>query len=648
MPISLDTKDEIISGSDIIEIIGEVVELNRRGSNFLGLCPFHQERTPSFTVSPEKGIYKCFGCGKSGNVISFMLDYHGLSYPEALRELARRAGITIIEEKTTPKERQQLSKKELVLESLRQASDFYFGLLFTNAGGSANQYFIKRGFSKDLIREFKLGYSPDSWDETKIILMKKGFSEEILLEAGLIIHNEERDSSYDRFRARAMFPIYDYMGHTIAFGARSLKKEDDGAKYINSPQTIVYDKSRTLYGLYQAKNEIRTKKYAILAEGYADVLSLHLAGFKNAVASSGTALTREQLELLSRFTNKLYISYDSDFAGIAAAEKGLELAVVKGFEVNIIQLPQGEDPDSIIQKYGTKAYHAQLEKSLSFLDFKIERLKETGKLESPKGKSDSIREIIALISKIPDRMQHDFFLSKMASSLGLSEYQIRKVYDDKKDYESRERTKITQDRTNEYNEEKSKTTTQSGGGDFDNKAMQSFNTNTDLPFNMIWDEFFLFHLALKYEDIIPKTRKIFKNNENNIVTDTAKRFLKIIWDFSEKSNNLINSIVESEEINENDKEILSYIALNQEQPSENWLKYTDDNPGINVKQTLRYLELKIKLHKIDNNRLLYKNQLQNASSEEGIEILREIRELDKTRLNIKKKLEELKFTKAFN
>ncbi len=376
MQYSNDLINQIRDRSDILDIIGEVVELHRKGGNYFGRCPFHNEKTPSFSVSPERGIYKCFGCGAAGSVVTFMMKYHGLSFQDSIKELARRAGIVIPTEFVSAKTKEKLTYDEQLLNSLFSASTFFQQMLGTTAGKIATAYLSKRGFSPKIIESFQLGYSPDSFNALTNHLEKQGFSQKVLLDAGLLVENKEKNTIYDRFRNRLMFPIHNSIGKIIAFGARQLTDEPDQPKYINSPQTQVYDKSRVLYGYFQAKNEIRAKKFAILAEGYADVISLHEGGFRNAVASSGTSLTREQLDLLLRICSRIYISYDSDNAGLIATQRALEMALEKGFDTRIVCLPDGEDPDSMIKKYGQSIYQKYLDEALSFVEFRYNQLKK--------------------------------------------------------------------------------------------------------------------------------------------------------------------------------------------------------------------------------------------------------------------------------
>ena len=303
--------EQIRTTADIVDVIEEYVPLKKAGNRFVGLCPFHEDKkSPSFSVSRDKGLYHCFGCKKSGNVFSFLKDYLGLNFNESLEYLAKRYGIALPQ---SSGESEKLSQTDLVFKALTYASDIYESTLVHKSGDIGMKYFKKRDFTIETIKKFNLGYSPDSFQETGNQLRQIGFSNDVLESAGLIIRKED-GKTYDRFRGRVMFAIKDFVGRIVGFGARQLKDEENQPKYMNSPQSLVYDKSKVLYGLFEAKNAIRNAGYAILVEGYADTLTLHQAGICNVIASSGTALTIDQLKLLSRYTNTIYLIFDSDQA----------------------------------------------------------------------------------------------------------------------------------------------------------------------------------------------------------------------------------------------------------------------------------------------------------------------------------------------
>ncbi|MCS7170029.1 MAG: DNA primase, partial [Candidatus Kapabacteria bacterium] len=347
---------------DLVELVGEVVLLKRVGKNYAGLCPFHREDTPSFFVQPERGIFKCFGCGKGGNAITFVMEYYRLAFPEAVRFLAERFGIALPEEAIKGGEKQgELARS--VYQALQAAASYYHEALFRPEGTDALAYVTSRGLQESTLRRFGVGYAPETWDALLRYLHQRGFDEAVLEEAGLV-NRSERGGVYDRFRHRLMFPIHDTIGRVVGFGARRLREEEATPKYLNSPATPVYDKGRLLYGLYHARDALRTNGYAVLVEGYMDVLTLHQAGIATAVATAGTALTVEQLRLLRRYCRQLFVIYDADRAGQQATLRALELALQEGFEVKITLLPEGEDPDSFVRAQGAKALRLRLDHSV--------------------------------------------------------------------------------------------------------------------------------------------------------------------------------------------------------------------------------------------------------------------------------------------
>jgi DNA primase len=413
--------EQIRRETDIIEVIGDVVPLRQRGRNYVGLCPFHNEKTPSFNVLPDKGIFKCFGCGKGGDAITFVREHQKLSYIEALRVLADRAGIALPDEESD-ENRGEANRYEAAYSALRLAGSFFSKNLFSDEGADALEYVRRRGFTEQTVQTFSLGYAPDGFTATMNELKTLGISDAALIDAGLVGKKEETGRIYDRFRGRLMFPIQNPMGRVIGFGGRRMSDDEEAkssAKYLNSPQSLVYNKSEVLYGIFQAKDALRRLEYGILVEGYADLLSVHQAGFHNVVASSGTALTREQLKLLSRFCKRLKIVYDADAAGVRAAVRGLDLAVEEGFDVEIVRLPVGDDPDSIIQRDGADAFQMKLDRALSLVDFKGEIFREQGLLTTPEGKAEAVHALMETIAKVPDRIKRDFMIQSVSMRFGL-------------------------------------------------------------------------------------------------------------------------------------------------------------------------------------------------------------------------------------
>lgn len=418
MRIGQETIEQVRQSTDIVDIIGMHVRLKKRGKNFVGLCPFHQEKTPSFTVSREKQMFYCFGCGKGGNVFTFLMESEKVSFAEAVRSLADRAGLTIaVEAPHSP----QGSEIEELYNIVRMAGLFFHSALSSTEGKIARDYLHRRGFSDETIRTFGLGYSPASWDGFLTHARRQGVNDDHLLKAGLVRRRED-GSLYDYFRGRLMFPILSATGRVVAFGARKLRQDDAiEGKYINSPETPIYSKSKVLYGLSHSKDAIRAEDRALMVEGYADLISLYQSGIQHVVASSGTALTREQLELLGRYTKRITLVYDADAAGSNATVRGVDLALEQGFEVDIAELPRGEDPDSFVRKQGRQEFLKLLSKSVSFIDFKMQRYRSEGILATPEGQARAVRSIIESIARIPDELTRNFYIKDVAQKYDLYE-----------------------------------------------------------------------------------------------------------------------------------------------------------------------------------------------------------------------------------
>lgn len=416
--ISQRTIQEIFETAKIEDVVGEFVNLKRRGVNLIGLCPFHGEKTPSFTVSPQKNIYKCFGCGEAGNAVNFLMEHEQQSYPEALRYLAKKYGIEIEETQTS---KENLEEKQR-LESLYIINEFareYFEnqLHSTDIGKSVGlSYFKSRGFREDTIKKFGLGYAPDKQDAFTLYAVHHGHKLELLKNAGLT-------SQYGRdfFRGRVQFPIRNLSGKVIGFGGRILDSTKKTAKYMNTPESEIYNKSKVLYGAYFAKKTIRKADECVLVEGYTDVISLHQAGIENVVASSGTSLTVEQIRLIKRYTPNVKIIYDGDAAGVKAALRGLDLVLEQDMNVKIVLLPEGEDPDSYVQKVGTAQFKEYIDKEAhDFIIFKTNLiLKETA--NDPVKRATLIKDIIESIGKIPDPIKRSIYVKECAKLLEVSE-----------------------------------------------------------------------------------------------------------------------------------------------------------------------------------------------------------------------------------
>lgn len=416
--------DEILHAANIEEVVGDYVRLKRRGANLTGLCPFHNEKTPSFSVSPAKGIYKCFGCGKAGNSVNFIMEHDSLGYIEALKSLADRYRIEWPQQENIniDQERAIRSEKESLQILNNWAADYFEQQLWENEEGKTIglSYFEERGFRQDTIKKFKLGYSLDAWNHLQENALNSQFNEEVLLKAGLVKKNEQ-GKVYDAYRGRVMFTIHSHTGKVIAFAGRQLKKEDKSAKYVNSPETLLYHKSNELYGLFFAKNAIRQSDFVYLVEGYTDVISMHQAGVENVVASSGTSLTENQIKLLKRHTENVTVLYDGDAAGIKASMRGIDMILEQGLNVKVVPFPDGEDPDSYSRKVGSEAFTNYLvQESKDFILFKVKLLLSDVK-HDPLKKAQVTRDIVESISKIPDGIKRMAFIKECAVLLEMNE-----------------------------------------------------------------------------------------------------------------------------------------------------------------------------------------------------------------------------------
>ena len=423
--------NDIKNSADIVDIISETVVLKKSGKNFLGLCPFHSEKTPSFTVSPDKQIFYCFGCNAGGNVFSFLMKQHGLSFPEAARMLARRYGIDIPVRTMSLEQKRRISERESVLAINRQAMDFFRCALLENASGKkAMEYLLKRGISREIIDDFKLGYAPEGWDNLAIYFSKNKQSDGLVEKSGLIIPRKGKSGFYDRFRSRIIFPIFDVSMQVIGFGGRVL--DDSLPKYLNSPETPVYNKSRSLYGLHMAKGKCRESETVFIVEGYFDLLALHQHGIQNSVATLGTSLTPEHVQILRGFIGKsgrVVLVYDSDIAGIKAAQRSIEVFDKGYVDASIVVLPDGHDPDSYLLEFGAEPFTKLAAESKGVISFLIDCAvkkhlsacdAQAGGL-STEGKIHIISDMKAPLAAINDNVARSLYVKELAERIGIDE-----------------------------------------------------------------------------------------------------------------------------------------------------------------------------------------------------------------------------------
>ena len=450
-----DAVEEIKSRLDIVEVISKYVILKKRGVNFIGLCPFHNEKTPSFIVSPQKGIYKCFGCGKGGDAITFLMEIKGESYAETIRDLAEQFNIEL--PKTSKKHDANKDKKSKILEALKDAKNLYTKYLLESYEAKiAYEYLMERGITEDIIKKYGLGYSEDTFDTPESL---KKYGNDILSEAGLIIKKDNTDKFYNRFRGRLMIPIFDEKGDTVGFGSRTLKKNDDGPKYINSPDSYIYNKSKILYGFNFAKDGIKKEDSVLIMEGYFDVITAQVNGVENAVATCGTALTPEHVKLISRFcpSRKIFLAFDTDKAGQMATQRGAEvikeqmsnLGDIKQFgnigalsnydeinsaldedkyscEIRVVSPPDGKDPDEYIREHGGEEYKKHIEKAPLLIDFRINQiLKQKKNSMSPTEKLKLVKEICPVLNEINNQIAKNEYVKLVATSLRIDEKSLR-------------------------------------------------------------------------------------------------------------------------------------------------------------------------------------------------------------------------------
>lgn len=416
------TIGRIQDAAQIVDVVSDFVTLKRRGVNYVGLCPFHDDRTPSFYVSPAKNICKCFACGEGGTPIHFVMKHEQLSYYEALKYLAKKYNIEVVEKELTNEEKQAQSDRDSMFILNEYARDYFVKVLHTHPEGKAVglSYFKERGFREDIIKKFQLGYSPEQRDAFSIEAQKAGYKRDYLLKTGLSTGNDNQPL-YDRFRGRVIFPVHTLSGKVVAFGGRILKKVENTGKYVNSPESEIYSKSKELYGIYFAKNAIVKQDKCFLVEGYTDVISMHQAGIENVVSSSGTALTYGQIRMIHRFSENITVLYDGDAAGIKAALRGIDLLLEDGMNVKVVLLPEGEDPDSFARKQNAEGFHQYIAgNEVDFIRFKTQLLlKEVG--DDPVKRAGLISNVVESISLIPNTITRSVYIQECSRLLHMQE-----------------------------------------------------------------------------------------------------------------------------------------------------------------------------------------------------------------------------------
>jgi DNA primase len=413
-----ETVQEVLHRADIVDILSDYVLLKKGGANFKGLCPFHHEKTPSFTVSPTKGLFYCFGCQASGNVLRFLMQHDNMTFPEAVRLLAGRYGIRMPER--TSQHQQDVLKP---FYTLHQAATAFFHqcLLRSPVAQQARAYCRQRQITSDVATHFALGYAPASWDSLCREMQGQGFSEDLLVRSGLVVARQHQHGVYDRFRDRLMFPIHDRQGRPVAFGGRYLEGEEalHVPKYVNSPETPIFHKNRTLYGFHLAKQAIRQEERVIIVEGYTDVIACHRDGVTHVVGTLGTALTERHVEMLRGFAKEVILVFDSDAAGGAATERGIGLFLEAGVRVRIVELPEGDDPESFLRQHGKDAFLRCLDDAVTFLKYLLVRARRFHDLQTPAGRADCVSRILPLLRKVDNQVEQWGYVALLAENIGV-------------------------------------------------------------------------------------------------------------------------------------------------------------------------------------------------------------------------------------
>ena len=413
--------DELLARNPIEDVVGQHVNLRRSGANLFGLCPFHGEKTASFSVAPDKGIYYCFGCHKGGGVINFVMELEGLSYPDAVRSLAKRCGLEVPEDEQY---QSRYREQERLWALHKEAARFFHAQLYSPVGQRALEYALGRGMSKGILTTFGVGYAPDSWDSLVKAMQAKGYTEQELKDSGLVTISQKNGRIFDRFRDRLMFPIIDVRGNVIAFGGRIIKKDSDAAKYLNSPETLIFNKRKNLFGLNLAK---KTKQnYLILVEGNIDVVSLHQYGFDNAVASLGTSLTEEQAVLISRYVEQVVLLYDADEAGQRATQRAIPILEKAGIGVKVLQVVDAKDPDEFLKKFGADRFRLLLEGSANRVEFQLKAIAKNYDIRQDEQKVKYIQESAELIASLSSAVQREVYGTRVAEAAGIS-YEAMKL-----------------------------------------------------------------------------------------------------------------------------------------------------------------------------------------------------------------------------
>ncbi|MGE5806275.1 MAG: DNA primase [Ignavibacteria bacterium] len=610
--------EEIRQSINIVDVISPFVQLRKRGRNYLGLCPFHTEKTPSFTVSEEKQIFHCFGCHTGGNIFKFLMEYEKISFVEAVQELAEQAGIALeAEEGKTEKQTEQEILYDINTET---AKYFLNNLLNTAEGEIAARYFHKRNIKLQTMRAFGLGYALNGWDKFVEFAKEKRIDLDKALQLGLIIKSND-GRLHDRFSSRIIFPIFSPNGRVVAFAGRILEEKEGSAKYLNSPESSVYHKGSILYGLSHAKDEIRKLDKAILVEGYMDLISLYQSGVKNVVAVSGTALTEDQIQLLSRYTKNVVLLFDADTAGIKASMRSIELLLKRDMEIKIVSLPAGEDPDSFVNKYGREKFEELVKHAENFLEYQTAYFQSQGLFDDPSKAAEAIRELVKPAALINDELKRNLLIKSIAKKFNLREM----LLEGELDRILKKTTRIADEgnsRISEAKEIRKNTVIDS------TVQPEIYNMEKDiikllLEGNSEVNEFILQRLSVD-DFCLESHRKLFERIDNSLQEN-----IKVL------AGSLIDKIED-----ENLKAYILEITFEKYSISKNW---EEIHPGPSREKVLLKYALdtvrKFKVMQIEQQLSANLKKLENSSREESEELMLNNMELEKQRRRIKEELD---------
>lgn len=592
--------EEIRSNANIVDIISEFIQLKKRGRNYIGLCPFHNEKTPSFTVSSEKQIYHCFGCHAGGNVFKFLMDYQNISFVEAVQEIAKKLGITLEFEEEKPSAQQ--TEQEILYDINTMAAKFFLNNLLQNLEGQyARDYFTSRNIKLQTQRIFGLGYALPAWDSFIKFAKENNIDFEKARTLGLL---DKRDdgSYYDKFRGRIIFPIFSPNGRVIAFGGRILENSPNAAKYLNSPESSIYYKRRSLYGLFHSKDEIRKFDKAILVEGYIDLISLFQGGVKNVVASLGTALTEEQVQMLSRYTKNIVVFYDADPAGIKASLRSIELLVKNDFDVKIAEMPEGEDPDTFINKFGKQEFDELIKKAQNFLEYQTYQFEKQGRFLDPTTHAEAVRELVQTASFVNDELKRSILVKSISKKFNLREKLLETELEKVLNNTSGNKLRI-ENRTSQLKKE---------------IQVVEETSIDEFSFGIKAAEKEL--IKLLFEGDINTIKFIFNNyTPEDFTVEAFQSLAEMIFEaFHNKESISAGSLVEKIE-EENIKQYVLKIAFEKYSISKTW---DDINPGMpNHKMLLKHAVdtiKKIRTYRIDKEIKLNHDRLKESKDEEEI------------------------------